>query len=72
MRYKRARVRCQTSLPETEYIKFVVGGLNFELRKKFEGVNFFDLFELSEMESRYGSLQRVENQKKNVTIETYY
>ena len=65
-------MRCQTSLPETEYIKFVVGGLNFELRKKFEGVNFFDLFELSEMESRYGSLQRVENQKKNVTIETYY
>ncbi len=53
-------MRCQTSLLEAVYIKFVVGGLNFELRKKFVGVNFFDLFELSEKSSRYESLLKEE------------
>ena len=40
MRFKRNKLRCQTQLPESEHIRFAVNGLNFELRKKFEGVNF--------------------------------
>ena len=40
MRFKRTRLRCQTQLPESEHIRFAVNSLNFELRKKFEGVNF--------------------------------
>ncbi len=54
MRFKRGRLRCQTPLLETEYIKFAVGGLNFELRKK----NFYYLFDLSDKASRYESLLR--------------
>ena len=72
MRFKRARMRCQTLLPETKYIKFVVGGLNFELRRKFEGVNLINLIELSEKASRYESLLKEENQRRNSSMRTYY
>jgi hypothetical protein len=52
MRFKRTRLRCQTQLPESEHIRFVVNGLNFELRKKFEGVNLYDLFDLADKATR--------------------
>ena len=46
MRLKRVRTQCLTTLPEAKYIKIAIDGLSFELRKKFEGVTFIDLFEL--------------------------
>lgn len=56
MWFKRARMHCQIVLPEKEYVKFAVDGLDFEFRKKFEGVTFFDMYELFDRASRYESL----------------
>uniref|UniRef100_A0A2N9FWA1 Retrotransposon gag domain-containing protein n=1 Tax=Fagus sylvatica TaxID=28930 RepID=A0A2N9FWA1_FAGSY len=72
MRFKRIRTRCLTTLPEAEYIKIAIDGLNFELRKKFEGITFFNLFELSERASRFEGLLKEENQMKNSSYGTYY
>jgi hypothetical protein len=72
MRFKRTRLRCQTQLPESEHIRFAVNGLNFELRKKFEGVNFYDLFDLADKATRYEGLLREENQRRNTSIGAYY
>ena len=47
-----------------EYVKIAIDGLNFELRKKFEGITFIDLFELSERVSRFEGLLKEENQRK--------
>ena len=48
MRFKRAHMHCQIILLVREYVKFAVDGLDFEFRKKFERVTFFDLYELSD------------------------
>ena len=56
MQFKTTCMRCQIVIPEKEYVKFTVDGLDFEFRKKFEGVTFFDLYELSDRASRYESL----------------
>ena len=72
MRFKRIRTRCHTTLPEAEYIKIAIDGLNFELRKKFEGITFIDLFELSERASKFEGLLKEENQRKNSSYGTYY
>ena len=72
MRFKRIRTRCLTTLPGGEYIKIDIDGLNFELRKKFEGITFINLFELSERASRFEGLLKEENQKKNSSYVTYY
>ena len=37
MRFKRARMHCQIILPEREYVKFAVDGLDFEVRKNLKG-----------------------------------
>ena len=59
-------------LPEVEYVKIAIDGLNFELRKKFEGITFIDLFELSERASKFEGLLKEENQRKNSSYGTYY
>jgi hypothetical protein len=59
-------------LPKTEYIKIAINGLSFELRKKFEGITFIDLFELLERASRFEGLLKEENQRKNSSYGTYY
>ena len=65
-------MRCQIVLPEREYVKFAVDGLDFEFRKKFEGVTFFDLYELFDRASRYDSLIKEERNKNNSTYGTYF
>ena len=72
MRFKRIRTRCLTTLLEVEYVKIAINGLNFELRKKFEGITFINLFELSERASRFEGLLKEENQMKNFSYGTYY
>jgi hypothetical protein len=72
MRFKRIRTRCHTTLPEAEYIKIAIDGLNFELRKNFEGITFVDLFDLSERASRFEGLLKEKNQRKNSSYGTYY
>ena len=34
-------------IPEIEFIKMATGGMNFKLRKKFEGMEFRNLYELA-------------------------
>ena len=72
IRFKRNRTRCHTTLPEAEYVKITIDGLNFELRKKFEGITFIYLFELLERVSRFEGLLKEENQRKNSSYKTNY
>ena len=46
--------------------------MNFKLRKKFEGVNFYDLFDLVDKATRYEGLLREKNQRKNTSLGVYY
>jgi hypothetical protein len=34
MRFKRIRTRCLTTLPEAEYVKIAIDGLNFDAKKE--------------------------------------
>ena len=72
IRFKRIKTRCLTTLTEEEYVKITINSLNFELRKKFEGITFIDLFELSERASRFEGLLKEESQRKNSSYGTYY
>ncbi|XP_043700185.1 uncharacterized protein LOC122650885 [Telopea speciosissima] len=36
-RFKTAKYKCLSTLPETEYARMALGGLSFELRKRFAG-----------------------------------
>ena len=72
IRFKRVRTQCLTTLPKAEYVKIAIDGLNFELRKKFEGITFIDLFELSKRASRFEGLLKEKNQRKNSSYGTYY
>ncbi|OMO89495.1 Retrotransposon gag protein [Corchorus capsularis] len=46
-RFKKLRNRCRTPLQEMEFVRLAQNGLDIELRKKFEGVDFRDFFEMS-------------------------
>ena len=45
-RFKKMRNICKIHLPETEYLKMAQRGLDIELRKKFQGVEFSNFYEL--------------------------
>ena len=66
------RNRCKIFLPETEYMKMAQRGLDIELRKKFQGMEFRDLYELSAKVAEYEELLREENYRRKATIGTYY
>lgn len=72
MRFKRAKSRCLSGPPKVEFVKLAQDRLDFELRKKFEGMTFFDLFELSERATRYKNILREDNQHQNSLYGTYY
>ena len=46
-RFKNMRNRCKIHLSEKEYVKIAQRGLDIELRKKFQGMEFRDLYELA-------------------------
>ena len=47
-------------------------GLDIELRKKFQGMEFRDFYELSTKVAEYEELLREEKQRRKVAIGTYY
>ena len=47
------RNRCKIHLLETEYVKIVQRGLDIELRKKFQGMEFRDFYELAAKVTEY-------------------
>ena len=60
-RFKKMRNRCKIFLPESEYVKMAQRGLDIELRKKFQGMEFCDFYELAVKVSEYEELLREEN-----------
>ncbi|GKV11259.1 hypothetical protein SLEP1_g22525 [Rubroshorea leprosula] len=72
MRFRKARMKCHVALPEQEFVKLAQNGLDIELQKKFEGMEFRDFFELSYKVARYENLLREESQRKAMLQGTYY
>ncbi|CAL2247186.1 unnamed protein product [Prunus armeniaca] len=55
-RFKTCRNWCRTNLPEKEFVKMAEEGLEFENRKKFQGIEFRDMHDLINKVDRYASL----------------
>ena len=47
-------------------------GLDIELRKKFQGMEFRDFYEFAAKVTKYEELLRVENQRRKSSMGTYY
>ncbi|CAL9012486.1 unnamed protein product, partial [Prunus brigantina] len=71
-RFKTCRNWCRTNLPEREFVKMAEEGLEFEYRKKFQGIEFRDMHDLINKVDRYASLLKEEVQKKAASKGTYY
>ncbi|XP_065877525.1 uncharacterized protein [Euphorbia lathyris] len=70
-RFKKMRNRCNVYLPEVEYVKMAQRGLNIELRKKFQGMEFRDFYELAAKVTEYEDLLREESHRKKSAMGTY-
>ena len=46
-RFKKMRNKCKIHLLETKYVKIAQRGLDIELRKKFQGMEFRDFYEFA-------------------------
>ncbi|XP_021817032.1 uncharacterized protein LOC110759283 [Prunus avium] len=71
-RVKICRNWCRTNLPEREFVKMTEEGLEFDYRKKFQGIEFRDMHDLTNKVDRYASLLKEEMQKKTASKVTYY
>ncbi|XP_075479341.1 uncharacterized protein LOC142520224 [Primulina tabacum] len=71
-RFKRMKNRFKVFLPETEFVKMAKKGLDFELRKKFQGLDFRDFFDLAAKVAQYEELFREESYKKRTAMVSYY
>ncbi|CAN0858222.1 hypothetical protein LINGRAHAP2_LOCUS7138 [Linum grandiflorum] len=69
--FKNARNRCYVNLTEREFVKLAQGGLNFELRKKFQDREFSDLFQLMSCAVRYESLLHEEESRRSASRGSY-
>ncbi|BFG30709.1 hypothetical protein CerSpe_169830 [Prunus speciosa] len=72
-KFREARARCTINMPEHEFAKLAQGGLLLDLRKKFEGIEFRDIYDLLLRVDRYESLLKEEQQKNRPTSRpTFY
>ena len=53
-------------------MKMAQRGLDIELRKKFQGMEFCDFYELAAKVSEYEELLREENQKRKTIMGSYF
>ena len=53
---------CKIHLPEIEYVKMAQRGLDIKFRKKFQGMEFRDFYELATKAIEYEELLREESQ----------
>ena len=51
--FRKLKFQCKVLIPEIEFVKMATGGMNFELRNSFEGMEFRDLYELATMATRF-------------------
>ena len=70
-RFKKMRNKCKIHLPKTEYVKMAQRGLDTELRKKFQGMEFRDFYELAAKVTEYEELLKEESYKRKKTMGTY-
>ena len=70
-RFKKMRNICKIYLPETEYVKIAQRGLDIELRKKFQGMEFRDFYELATKVTEYEELIKEEIYRRKKSIGTY-
>ena len=70
-RFKRMRNKCKIYLPETEFVKMAQRGLDIELRKKFQGMEFRDFYELAAKVAEYEELLREESQWRKAAMGSY-
>ena len=62
---------CKIRLPETEYVKISQRGLDIELRKKFQGMEFRDFYEFVANLTEYKDLLREESKRRKTSMGTY-
>ncbi|CAL2238308.1 unnamed protein product [Prunus armeniaca] len=65
--FKTCRNWCRMNLPEREFVKNAEEGLEFEYRKKFQGIEFQDMHDLINKVDRYTSLLKEEVQKRTAS-----
>ena len=51
--FQKLNFRCKVLIPEIEFVKIATRGTNFELWKKFEGMEFKDLYDLATIAAQY-------------------
>ncbi|XP_070668828.1 uncharacterized protein [Malus domestica] len=71
-RFKSARNWCRVPLPEVEFVRLALNGLDVEYKKKFLGANFRDMYELAQHVEQYDYLLREEKISKTPTRGTIY
>ncbi|KAM0970324.1 hypothetical protein PS1_018620 [Malus domestica] len=71
-RFKSARNWCRVPLPEVEFVRLALNGLDVEYKKKFLGANFRDMYELAQHVEQYDYLLREEKISKVPTWGTIY
>ena len=63
--------RYKIHLLETKYVKMAQRGLEIELRKKFQGMEFRDFYELAAKVTEYEKLLREESKRRKTSIGSY-
>ena len=58
-------------LPKTKYMKMAQRGLDIELRKKFQGMEFIDFYELIAKVIEYKELLKEESYQRKKSMGTY-
>ena len=71
-RFKSARNWCRVPLPEVEFVRLALNGLDVEYKKKFLGANFRDMYELAQHVEQYDYLLREEKAFKPPSRGTIY
>ena len=51
--FRKLKFKWKLIILEIEFVKMAIGGMNFELRKKFELIEFRDFYELATMAAWY-------------------
>ncbi|XP_059669214.1 uncharacterized protein LOC132314355 [Cornus florida] len=70
--FRKVKLKCRVSLLEPKYIKLALNGLDIEHCKRFDGVEFQDLFDLADRASRYEEILKEEKGRKNSSKGTWY
>ncbi|KAM1804003.1 hypothetical protein ACFX12_029919 [Malus domestica] len=71
-RFKSTKNWCRVPLPEVEFVRLTLNGLNVEYKKKFLGANFRDMYELAQNVEQYDYFLREEKISKSPSQGTIY